>query len=252
MRITVLGKSPAWQDADGACSGYLVEGGGLRVLVDCGPGALAKLRRYADHRAIDAVVITHLHADHILDLVTYASALRYGPGAQPPPRPRLIAPPGAREAFAGLDAAVGMRADHIDGAFALTVYDPAAELELGGLRLRFCPVPHWIPANAVELAEDGARFTFSSDCGPNDALVEFAAGTDLLLIEATLPEPEPDGVRGHLTPYEAGQHGARAAARRVVLTHYTDDLEPAWVEAEGARGFGGPVDAAREGDVYAV
>ena len=95
MRITVLGKSPAWQDADGACTGYLVQGGGQTVLLDCGSGVFAKLRRYVDYPAVDAVVITHLHADHILDLVPFASGLRYGP-RRPSTSPRLIAPPGAR------------------------------------------------------------------------------------------------------------------------------------------------------------
>jgi ribonuclease BN (tRNA processing enzyme) len=143
-----------------------------------------------------------------------------------------------------------MRADHIDGAFSLTVYDPADEIVLGGLRARFQPVPHFIPANAVELAEAGVRFTFSADCSPNDALVEFASGTDLLLIEATLPRPERDGVRGHLTPFEAGEHGARARAGRVVLTHYSDELDPEWARGEAARAYGAPVDAAHEGAVY--
>src|SRR3954464_15921039 len=135
MRITVLGKSPAWQDVDGACSGYLVEGGGVRVLLDCGPGVFAKLRRFADYTDVDAVVITHLHADHILDLVPFASGLRYAPRQQPvpvagwpgtsaPSRPRLIAPIGAPEALAALCTAGCMRADHIESAFALLVYDP--------------------------------------------------------------------------------------------------------------------------------
>ena len=137
MRITVLGKSPAWQDADGACSGYLVEGGGQVVLLDCGPGVFAKLRRFVDYVDVDAVVISHLHADHILDLVPFASGLRYAPRQQPvpvggnpgtdhPARPRLIAPPGALEAFAGVVARrAGMTADHIELAFDVTVYDPA-------------------------------------------------------------------------------------------------------------------------------
>ena len=85
MRITVLGKSPAWQDADGACSGYLVEGGGQTVLLDCGPGVFAKLRAAVDYVDVDAVVISHLHADHILDLVPFASGLRYAPRQQPVP-----------------------------------------------------------------------------------------------------------------------------------------------------------------------
>ena len=75
----MLGKSPAWQDADGACSGYLVEGGGQVVLLDCGPGVFSKLRTVVEYQSVDAIVISHLHADHILDLVPFASGLRYRP-----------------------------------------------------------------------------------------------------------------------------------------------------------------------------
>jgi ribonuclease BN (tRNA processing enzyme) len=250
VRVTVLGKSPAWQDADGACSGYLVEGGGRRVLLDCGPGVFAKLRRFAGYADIDAVVISHLHADHILDLVPFASALRYGPGHRA--RPRLLAPPGAREQLTALCTATGMSAEHIETAFALTVYDPAETHAVGELTVRFTPVPHFIPCNAVEFGDHGRRFTFSADCGPNDALCEFARDTGLLLIEATLPHPEDEGDRGHLTPGEAGEHGARARVKRLVLTHISDELDPGWARAEAERGFGGPVELAAEGAVYEI
>src|SRR5262249_3755807 len=93
LRITVLGKSPGWQDADGACSGYLVEGGGVRVLLDCGPGVFAKLRHVTDYASVDAVVISHLHADHVMDLVPYASGLRYG--LHESVAPLLLVPPSA-------------------------------------------------------------------------------------------------------------------------------------------------------------
>ena len=252
MRITVLGKSPAWQDADGACSGYLVEGGGRTVLLDCGPGVFAKLRRFADYVAVDTVVITHLHADHVLDLVPFASGIRYRAWEGEPPRPRLLAPPGAPETFARLCAGGSMSEDHIELAFDLVVYDPAAPVGIGDLEVRFQPVPHYIPCNAVEFALDGARFTFSSDCGPSPELCAFAAGTDLLLIEATLPEAEAPDDRGHLTPFEAGEHGARAGARRLVLTHFAEDLGADWACAEAARAYDGPVEAAREGATYTV
>ena len=143
-----------------------------------------------------------------------------------------------------------MTADHIELAFEVTVYDPAEAGAIGGLGVRFQPVPHFIPANAVEFAGEGARFTFSADCRPNQELCDFAAGTDLLLVEATLPRPEREGERGHLTPEEAGEHGARAGANRVVLTHFSDELDVEWARAEGARGFGAPVDAAYEGAIY--
>ena len=79
MRLTVLGKSPSWQDVDGACSGYLVEDDDTALLVDCGNGVFSKLRRFRDYTSIDAVVISHLHADHFLDLVPYSYALTYAP-----------------------------------------------------------------------------------------------------------------------------------------------------------------------------
>jgi ribonuclease BN (tRNA processing enzyme) len=249
--LRVLGKSPAWQDAGGACSGYLVEAGGTRVLLDCGNGVFGKLRAVRDYSAVDAVVISHLHADHILDLVPYASGLIYGP-RQPPARPRLIAPPGARDTFQRLCTAAGMGAEHVERAFTLEEYDPGAGLAVGGLTVRFQPVPHFLPTNAVEVAGDGARVTYSADSSPSDELCAFAAGTDLLLIEATLPRPEREGPRGHLTPVEAGEHGRRARARRLVLTHISDELDAEWARGEAERGFGGPVELAHEGAVYSL
>ncbi len=263
MRITVLGKSPAWQDAGGACSGYLVEAEGCTLLLDCGCGVFGKLREHREYWEIDAVVITHLHADHILDLVPYASALTYAPRQQPvpvgghagtdsPARPRLIAPAGAADAFRQVCAGSGMLAEHVERAFALTEYAPDDTFELGALALSFRPVPHFVPTNAVDLREGTARLTFSADCAPNDALCEFARDTSLLLIEATLPRPERTGVRGHLTPEEAGEHGRRAGARRLVLSHFSDELDAEWARREAERTFGGPVDVARAGAVYEV
>jgi ribonuclease BN (tRNA processing enzyme) len=261
VRITVLGKSPAWQDAGGACSGYLVEAGDYTLLLDCGCGVFGKLRAHREYWEVDAVVITHLHADHILDLVPYASALTYAPRQQPvpvgghpgtatPACPRLIAPKGAAEAFRQVCGGAGMRPEHVERAFALTEYAPEDTFTLGPLELSFRPVPHFLPTNAVDLREGAARLTFSADCAPNDALCEFARDTSLLLIEATLPRPERDGVRGHLTPSEAGEHGRRANARRLVLSHFSDELDAEWARGEAQRTFGGPVDVAREDAVY--
>src|SRR3954447_9354136 len=85
MRLTVLGKSPSWQDAGGACSGYLIEEDGASVVLDCGNGVFSKLRRFRDYTCVDAVVISHLHADHFLDLVPFAYALTYAPRQQSVP-----------------------------------------------------------------------------------------------------------------------------------------------------------------------
>lgn len=264
MQITVLGKSPSWQDADGACSGYLIEEHGTALLLDCGSGVFSKLRRFRDYVDVDAVVISHLHADHFLDLVPYAYALTYAPRQQPvpvdrwpgtdsPARPRLIAPPGAREMFRRVCGAWGMP-ELIEKAFELCEYAVSDTLEVGQMQVRFHHVPHYCPTHAVEVASGngGGRFTFGADCSPTEELSEFAGGTDLLMIEATLPRPERNGVRGHLTPAEAGEHGRKAQARRLVLTHISDELDEGWARGEASRTFGGPVEVAAEGAVYTV
>lgn len=261
MRITVLGKSPAWQDAGGACSGYLVQEEGHALLLDCGNGVLSKLRQHCDYVDVNSVLVSHLHADHSLDLVPFSYALTYAPRQQPvpvggwpgtdaPARPMLLAPAGAREAFRHMVAGWG-KEDLIECAFDLCEYQPWDEPELGPMRVRFKEVPHFIRTFAVEITSPtGLRFTFGADCSPNDALVEFAQETDLLFIEATLPRPERTGERGHLTPSEAGEHGRRANAKRLVVTHFSDEMDPEWVLAEASASFEGPVELAEEGAVY--
>ena len=265
MRITVLGKSPSWQDADGACSGYLIEEDGCALLLDCGNGVFSKLRRFCDYVKVDAVVLSHLHADHFLDLVPFAYALTYAPRQQPvpvdrwpgtdsPARPRLYAPPGATEVFRRVVGAWGNE-DLIENAFEITEYGPEDEIDVGGMHVRFHEVPHFLPTFAVDVTSGngtGGRFTYGADCRPTEELVKFADGADLLMIEATLPRPEREGMRGHLTPEEAGQHGSRAKVGRLVITHISDELDQLWAKSEAERAFGGRVDVAHEGAVYRV
>ena len=183
MRITVLGKSPSWQDVDGACSGYLIEEQGYCLLVECGNGVFSKLRRFVDYVDVDAVVISHLHADHFLDLVPFSYALTYAPrqqsvpvdrwpGTDHPARPVLHAPPGARDCFRRVVGAWGNE-DLIEHAFDLREYDPAEVLHVGPLTLRFHPVPHFVATNAVEItstANGGRRITFGADPSPSSEL----------------------------------------------------------------------------------
>lgn len=256
MRVTVLGKSPSWQDADGACSGYLVQDGETTLLLDCGNGAFAKLRRFHDYAAVDAVLLSHLHADHFLDLVPYAYALQHGPRGQGGAvRPALHAPPGAEATFRRVVGAWGSE-DLLTTAFELREYDPAEPLEIGTLHVRFRSVPHFVSTHACELtsAGGGGRFVFGADSGPSDALVDLARDAELLMVEATLPEPPSedgeDEERGHLSPAEAGEHARRAGVRRLVLTHLSDELDLEAMRSAAADAFGSPVDLAAEGAVY--
>jgi ribonuclease BN (tRNA processing enzyme) len=264
MRLTVLGKSPAWQDAGGACSGYLIEEEGTAILLDCGNGVFGKLRERIDYVDVDAVVISHLHADHFLDLVPYSYALTYAPRQQPvpvdrwpgtddPARPELHVPPGATRAFRRVVGAWGNE-DLIEKAFDLREYDPAGELRIGPVRIRFQPVPHFTETFAMcfSSTNGSGRIVYGADCSPTEALSEFAEAADLILVEGTLPRPERTGKRGHLTPAEAGAHARAADAKRLLIVHISDELDADWALREAAAAFGGPVEVAAEGATFEV
>jgi ribonuclease BN (tRNA processing enzyme) len=263
VRLTVLGKSPSWQDAGGACSGFLVQEGDVDLLLDCGNGVFGKLRERIDYTDLDAAIVSHLHADHFLDLIPYAYALIYAPKQQPvavhtwpgtdsPARPRLIAPPGATETFRRVVGAWGNE-DLIELGFELEEYRSGDAVKVGPIEASFHPVPHFIETFAINLtSEGGGKLTYGADCRPGDELVEIARGADLLLVEATLPRPERTGVRGHMTPEEAGAHARRAGAKRVVLTHISDELGDDWAREQAERGFGAPVEVAAEGAMYEI
>jgi ribonuclease BN (tRNA processing enzyme) len=264
MRVTVLGKSPSWQDAGGACSGYLVQENDTAVLVDCGNGVFSKLRQRIDYVDVDAVVISHLHADHFLDLVPYSYALTYAPRQQPvpvppwpgtdkPAKPRLIAPPGARDLFRRVVGAWGNE-DLIENAFVLEEYDESSTPEVGPLRFSFRSVPHFTETFAIKIGSSNGSGTmaYGADSRPSDELCKFAKGCDLFIVEATLPRPERTGIRGHLTPEEAGEHAKTAGVKRVVLTHISDELDATWARDQASKAFGRRVDVAREGATYEV
>lgn len=237
-------------DANGANSGYLVRHDGFTLLVDCGSGVFSKLRALADPLEVDAIWITHLHADHTTDLIPFSHALSY-PLAHHGRRPALLGPPGSIQAFATLSGIFGP-ARQIADAFDHTEYEPCAELDLGPFAIRLAAVPHYVPTWACDLRVEGAgRITLGADCGPNDAIAELARGSDLLMLEATEgaqpPDPDPDDFRGHLSAQEAGELAQRAGVKRLVLTHYSDELDPASLKNAAQGSFDGEVELATEG-----
>jgi ribonuclease BN (tRNA processing enzyme) len=104
----------------------------------------------------------------------------------------------------------------------------------------------------VKAGSNGGTMVFGADSSPNTELIEFAKGCDLLLVEATLPRPERSGIRGHLTPEEAGEHGKNAGAKRLVITHISDELDLVWARRQASEAFGRRAELAREGATYEV
>jgi ribonuclease BN (tRNA processing enzyme) len=215
VRLDVIGSSPAWPNAGGACSGYLVEG---RVLLDCGPGVLAKLRERDPWPAVEAIAITHLHLDHWGDLVPWVWGCLFGPGAGLP-RPALRLPPGATETLRPILARLGSE-DMLERAFDVDEYPEHEPFELAGHRLTALSVPHYdIPAYGFRIQGD-RTLAYSGDAGPADALADLARDADLFVCEATLDEGAADGPpRGHLSVTEAQAAFLASGARRLLLTH---------------------------------
>ena len=227
MKLTVVGCSPAWPDPLGAQSGYLVETGGESVLLDCGPGVLARLRATTRWPDPDAIVLTHFHLDHWGDLVPWVWGALNLSGRGPELRkPELWVPPGGRarlEQFGGL---LGF-SDMFDRVFRPLEYTADLPFEAGGATVTATAVPHYtVEAYALRVAAEGRTLAYSGDSGPSQELVSVAREADLFLCEATLLAGELDGQpRGHLSLEEANAAFEQSAAAELLLTHRPCELD---------------------------
>ena len=224
MRMTVIGCSPAWNNPGGANSGYLVEADGRRLLLDCGPGVLPRLREHEHWPEIDAIAISHWHLDHWGDLVPWVWGGLFGPGSHLP-QPQLHLPPGSREAMRPVFARLGTP-DMLDRAFGVHEYVTGVPFDAAGFLVTARHVPHYtIGCHGFRVEAGGATLAYSADSGPSAALVELASGADLFVCEATLERGELDGdLRGHLDPDEAVAAFRQARAARLLLTHRPAEL----------------------------
>lgn len=246
MKLTILGCAGSFPGPEAACSAYLVETDGFRLLMDFGSGSLSALQRYAGLHAIDAILITHLHCDHILDACPYVVVRRYGPEGPYPPLP-MYAPAGAPDRLA---RAYSIDEGPVDDVYTFHGLRPGT-FEIGPFTVTVDRVAHPVETYGVRLEQDSRVLTYSSDTGPCEALDRLAAGADLFLCEASyldVPTNPPDL---HLTGREAGEVAAKAGVGRLLLTH----LVPAWgsealtYEAACAT-FNGPVEVVRPGSRY--
>ena len=222
MRVRVIGCSPAWPNAGGAQSGYLVEGGG-RLLLDCGPGVLARLRNgNGGWPAVDAIAITHFHLDHWGDLVPWTFGAAFGPGRDAP-KPELWLPPGGAGRLRALGGQLSFTGQ-LEHAFALREYRADDAFRAAGFDVTPVPLAHYEELTFGLRVSDGARtVAYSGDTAPTARLAELARDADLFLCEATLAQPEP-AERGHLTEEEATNAFDESGARRLVVIHRPDEL----------------------------
>jgi ribonuclease BN (tRNA processing enzyme) len=246
MRLTVLGCAGSFPGPESACSAYLVEAEGFRLLIDFGSGSLSALQRYAGIGAVDAIMLTHLHCDHMLDACTYVVVRRYAPGGPLPPLP-VYAPMGAAER---ISAAYSSENEPVDDVYTFYGLQPGT-FPIGPFTVTADRVNHPIETYGVRVEHNGRVLAYSSDTAPCDALLRLAQGADLFLCEASYLDGVANPPDLHLTGGEAGEAATKADVGKLLLTH----LVPAWcseastVEAATAA-FTGPVEVVRPGARY--
>ena len=242
MRLTVLGCSGSMPGPDSPASGYLIEADGARIVVDLGNGALGPLQRHVGTEGladVDAVVLSHLHPDHCMDLCGLYVALRYGVGIDR--RIPVYGPEGSAKRMA---AAYGREPEPgLTGVFDFATH-PDGALDVGPFTLRVVRVAHPVPAYAIRVERDGKAVVYSGDTGPAAALVELARDADLLLCEAAFDDGDEHPPDIHLTGRQAGEHAAAAGAQRLVVTHVPPWGDPHRAVTAARAVYDGPVEAA--------
>jgi len=228
VELTVLGCSGSYgAPGGGACSGYLVRDGATTIWMDCGNGSFVNLQRHVDPADLTAVVITHEHPDHCVDIYGLHVMLRFGIGRSHVP---LFAPSGA-------DVRLGALAGWGD-TFDWHAIDDGARTTVGSIDLEFARTDHPPPTYAVHATSDaGRRLVYTADTGPEWSVEAFGAGADVVLSEATYRHDDRRAPL-HLSGREAGEAARAARADRLVLTHIWPEIDPAVIHEEGSEAFG--------------
>jgi ribonuclease BN (tRNA processing enzyme) len=245
VKVTVLGCAGTFPSAESGCSSYLVEHEGFRLLLDAGNGAIGAMQRHIGIFDVDAVLLSHLHADHCVDLVAYSYARRYHP--DPPPRLVVHGPHGTAERLSRVF-------DKPPHDLLHDVYDfrttRAGHLAIGPYDIELTPTAHPVECHAVRVTAGGRSVTYSADTGPSDDVAKAAAGSDLFLCEATWLDDSPRVANLHMTAREAGEHAARADVGRLALIHTTAYLDQDAYVTQAAAAYAGPVERAKPGVTY--
>ena len=247
MQITVLGSGAAYPRPGGACAGFLLTTDDAKVWIDAGTGTFSRLQEILAYRELDALILTHGHADHISDVLPLMYALGFDPELEPITLP-VYAP---RDVEAGLKAPLGGTSlDIFKKVFDFrTIAQP---FEVGGVRFESFRTLHPAETYGLRITHEGKVAVYTSDTAAFAGLEQPCRDADLLISEATYVDGVDAGPGVHMWAREAGRLATQASAKRLVLTHIWSTFDPARAVAEAAHEFSGPVEAAVEGNRYTL
>ncbi|HUJ05178.1 MAG TPA: MBL fold metallo-hydrolase [Streptosporangiaceae bacterium] len=244
MDLTIVGCSGSYPGPESAASCYLVDADGFRLLLDLGNGALGSLQNHADLAGIDAVCLSHLHADHCLDMCGYHVFRTYHPAGSLPPIP-VYAPAGAADR---LDRALGSDAHPMAEVFDFVPLVPGT-VQIGPVSVMVRRMNHPVETFGFRLEHGGKVIAYSADTGPTEQLVGLADAADVLLCEASFLDGPDLPADLHLTARQAGEYAARAGVGRLALTHLVPWYSRERSLAEAATSFSGDISLATPGMV---
>ena len=247
MEITVLGCGAAFPRAGGACSGFLVASGDTNVWVDAGNGTFSNLQRHVSYRDVDALVITHGHADHIADVMPMMYALGFDPEREPTSVP-VYAPFDIEPTLEG--PLGGKSREMFKTVFEFRQINRG--FEVGPVHFEAFRTKHPAESFGIRVTDDGRAAVYTSDTAVFPELAQHCRAAALLICEATYTDRIEAEQGVHMWAREAGRLAAEAGVERLVLTHVWATLDPDDAVREAAEEFDGPVEAAIEGAKYKV
>ena len=250
FEVVVLGASGTYPKPGGACSGFLLRLGEFSVWVDAGSGTFANLQRHTDYRQLRAIVLSHLHIDHILELYSLYYALRYSADSQGPKGLEVYAPAASEAHLENLVSPTSP--DGFGGYFQFRPIRSEDKLSIDPFVFSFLKAVHPVETLSMRIEAAGRSLVYTADTGWNDALVDFAADADLLIAEASLQEPNPKMREVHMTAEEAGELADRARVRRLAVTHIVPGLDPQVSLQQAKERFRGEVILAVDNQAHQV
>jgi ribonuclease BN (tRNA processing enzyme) len=241
VELLVLGTCGSYAVADRNCSGYLVSSGGTRIWIDAGTGTLQELLRHVDLWDLDAIWISHLHADHWNELPSALQRMTltrpHGKTAIP-----VFGPPGWVD---GTGVTTRDRLDEDDPVLTAHELHDGATHEVGALTLEAVEMAHSKRTFGVRVTDGMVTFAYSADTGPDDSVLRVGRDADLFLCEAGVGPG--DEMSGHLNPQQAAERAEEARVAHLVLTHLPPGADPEVYREAAAERFSGPVDVASDG-----